>query len=537
MARITSITQFTGFKKFEKSWKLGKSRNLENLENPEYLENSGHHLVKPPIIRLRSFVGHSFLFPQKLISPFSLRNELNLLSLWVQRKLIDMKKILNISLLLSFLATAFVGFAQNENWKNVSFKKFFEDRTLRVDYLRVGNHDRDTNFLIRYVEKPGQWAGSQTQLLDPINNGDYRILVTDAATGTPLYSRCYHTLFREYKDTPMAVDSIAQFEEVMLIPYPKQAVNICMQKRDKKQRFFTQNSYFFDPKHSQVEVLHGWSDMEGNGVNAKCFEPIALQKKGDVHKKSDVVIVAEGYGLSDTAKMRKDLDYFTQCLFGREPFKSHRNEFNVWGVAVPSTQSGITDPTKGIYVQSAVGSSYNTFNSDRYLMTSSLFQLHDVIAQAPYDHIIIMANCPTYGGGAIYNFYAMSAVLPMSENILPHELGHSIGGLADEYVDDELTYNSLYPLDQEPIEPNITTLIDFESKWKDLVDPSTPVPTPDCELPSAMGTCGVIGAYEGGGYVAKGIYRPMMNCMMKYYAPFCPVCTRALEAVFDLYTK
>ena len=436
-----------------------------------------------------------------------------------------MKNTLKISLLLAFVACSFVAFAQNENWVNPSFKKYFEDRTLRVDYLRVGNHDRDTNFLIRYVQKPGQWAGSQTQLLDPINNGDYRILVTDAATGTPLYSRCYHTLFREYKDTPMAVDSIAQFEEVMLIPYPKVAVNICMQKRDKQQRFFTQNSYFFDPRHSQVEVLHGWSDFEGRGVKASHFAPIAIQKKGDSHKKIDVVIVAEGYGIKDTAKMRSDLIYFTECLFGREPFKSHRKDFNVWGIAVPSPQSGVTDPTKGVYVQSAVGSSYNTFNSDRYLMTSNLF------------HIIIMANCPTYGGGAIYNFYAMSAVLPMSENILPHELGHSIGGLADEYVDDELTYNSLYPLDREPIEPNITTLINFESKWKDLVDPSTAIPTPDCQLPSAMGTCGVIGAYEGGGYVAKGIYRPMMNCMMKYYAPFCPVCTRTLEAVFKLYTK
>lgn len=445
-----------------------------------------------------------------------------------------MKKILNVTLLLAFIACTFVSFAQQQQPK---FKKYFEDRTLRIDYLRVGNYQRDTNILIRYVQKPGIWAGSQTILLDPINNGDYRVMVTDAKTGAPIYSRTYNTLFREYRDTPQGRDSIAQFEEVLLIPYPKQPVNICMQKRDGDQQFVTQNSYFFDPKHSQQEVLSCWSDSEGKGVNKNWFAPITLQKKGDSHHKMDVVIVAEGYGIADTAKMRADLDFFTQCLFGKEPFASRRDDFNVWGIAVPSPQSGITDPTKNVNVQSAVGSSYNTFGSARYLMTTSIFQLHDVIAQAPYDHIIIMANCPTYGGGAIYNFYAMSAVLPMASNILPHELGHSIGGLADEYVDDDIAYNSMHPLDKEPIEPNITTLKNFESKWKDLVDPSTPVPTPACELPNAMGTCGVVGAYEGGGYVAKGIYRPVMNCMMRYYAPFCPVCSRTLEMVFDMYCK
>lgn len=58
-----------------------------------------------------------------------------------------------------------------------------------------------------------------------------------------------------------------------------------------------------------------------------------------------------------------------------------------------------------------------------------------------------------------------------------------------------------YPLDVEPWEQNISTRIDFTSKWKDMLAQGTPVPTPSSE----SGTYPV-GVYEGAGYSAKGIY-------------------------------
>ena len=412
--------------------------------------------------------------------------------------------------------------------QNVKFKKYFENYTLRINYLRIGNRQHDTINLVS-VERLSTWAGSQTQLLDPFDNGDYRVVVCDHVTGRKLYSRGYNSLFHEYRDTPQGKDSVASFEEVLRLPWPQRKVDICFQKRGSDQLYRTQYQYCFDPDSAMRRLMQqSWLRVEAT--------PLRLQYKGDSRKKIDVVIVPEGYGPSDTAKMRRDMMSFCDYLLGQEPFSSRRNDFNVWGVPLVGEASGITDPKKRISVNSLVGSSYNTFGSDRYLMTTQLFKLHDAIGSTPCDHIIIMANSTTYGGGAIYNFYAMSSLNEMAYMVLPHELGHSIGGLADEYVDENLSYGDMHSLTVEPTEPNITTLVNFQSKWADMLPAGTPVPTPANDKVS-RGENGPLGVYEGAGYHAHGIYRPVMHCMMRDYAPFCPVCAKRLNDIFDLYTK
>lgn len=409
------------------------------------------------------------------------------------------------------------------------FDRYFIDTTLRMDYIREGNRLWDTTYLYKngfVVENERPWSGSLTQLLDPVDNGDYRILVKDKTTGVAIYSRTFNTLFREYRDTPEGKDSIARFEEVFNMPMPRGPVVICMQQRDGNMKFSTKNTFVFDPGLPHRNTLQ----KEGP-------KPVRLSVKGDSHVKIDIAIVAEGYGPGEKEKMMADFEKFKEYLLGVEPFKSRRDDFNVWGVPVYGERSGLTDPNKKIFVKSAIGAAYNTFGSDRYLMTSHLFQLHDMLSRTPCDHIIIMANSNHYGGGAIYNFYAVSSLTEMAYCILPHELGHSIGGLADEYVDTQLAYNDMHKETTEPLEPNITTLVDFDSKWKDMLDPGTPIPTPACKPEKRTDNCGPLGVYEGGGYKPKGIYRPVVNCMMNYYAPFCPVCTKALNTMFDLYTR
>lgn len=424
------------------------------------------------------------------------------------------------SVLLFFVAVSSTAVGQE------IFNKYFVDKTLRIDYFREGFHDYDTILFHRFVLKEG-WAGSLTHLIDPFDNGDYRVVVRDSKTQKELYSRGYNTLFHEYRDTPKGKEIRVKYEEVVLIPYPREAVDICFMKRDGVTlKMIQQAVLHFDPNSNAAVHLGG----------AKSESPVKLLYNGDCHNKVDIAIVAEGYGVSDSAKIQSDLQKFCQYTLACEPFKGRCSDFNVWGIPFLGESSGITNPGINLKVESAVGATYYTFGSERYIMTFELFKLHDLLDQVPYDHIIIMANSEQYGGGAIYNFYAVSSMHEMANVILPHELGHSIGGLADEYVDEELSYNEIHRPDVEPVEPNITTLVDFETKWLDLVPKRTEIPTPyDSSVPRTEN--GPIGVYEGAGYSAKEFYRPFMHCMMRDYAPFCLICSKRLNDIFDLYTK
>jgi len=129
----------------------------------------------------------------------------------------------------------------------------------------------------------------------------------------------------------------------------------------------------------------------------------------------------------------------------------------------------------------------------------------------------------------MYNFYAIgSADNRRTIHVFVHELGHSFAGLGDEYFSSEVAYNDFYNLNVEPWEPNITTLVNFDAKWRDHIQPGVPIPTPvDGEFADQLGV------FEGGGYMAKGIYRPVNHCAMRSDSPFCPVCKQAIVQMID----
>lgn len=231
----------------------------------------------------------------------------------------------------------------------------------------------------------------------------------------------------------------------------------------------------------------------------------------------------------------QDAEVATESLFSHDPFKSMKKRFNIVAVAAPSTDSGVSVPRLGEWKQTAFSSHFSTFYSDRYLTTRSVKSIHDALAGIPYEHIIILANTEEYGGGGIYNSYTLTtAHHPLFRPVVVHEFGHSFGGLADEYFYDNDIATDSYPLDMEPWEQNITTRIDFASKWEDMLAKDTPIPTPVSKQAQYP-----VGVYEGGGYSAKGVFRPADNCRMRTneYPAFCPVCQRALQRLIDFYTK
>ena len=182
---------------------------------------------------------------------------------------------------------------------------------------------------------------------------------------------------------------------------------------------------------------------------------------------------------------------------------------------------------------------------DRYLTNLRLRQLHDSLAGLPYEHIVILANTDTYGGGGIFNSYTLTTAHHKAfKPVVVHEFGHSCAGLADEYYYDDQFVEFYYP-DCEPWEQNITTLHDFSSKWEDMLPKvvAVPTPVPDTDVWSEISgrkeAASFVGVYEGGGYQSKDVYRPFPDCRMKTNAPdaFCPVCQRAIARIISFYTE
>lgn len=404
------------------------------------------------------------------------------------------------------------------------FADHFADKTLRVDYIFNGNASGQAICLDGLSALP-TWAGRKHHLAELPLQGNGQIVMRNAASGKTIYTTSFSSLFQEWLETDEARNVTKGFENTFLLPYPLQPVEIEITLLDPRRNVRASMKHIVHPNDVLIE-------QKGNSH----ITPHKYLLHNDSPEKCiDVAILAEGYTLQEMQAFYGDADIACKSIFDHEPFKSMKKRFNVVAVASPSTDSGVSVPRLNEWKHTAFSSHFSTFYSDRYLTTSRVKAIHDALAGIPYEHIIILANTEEYGGGGIYNSYTLTtAHHPMFRPVVVHEFGHSFGGLADEYFYDNDVMTDTYPLDIEPWEQNISTQVDFAAKWKDMLSENTPVPTP-AEVSENYPT----GVYEGGGYSAKGIFRPAENCRMhtNEYPAFCPVCQRALRRIIEFYTE
>ena len=405
------------------------------------------------------------------------------------------------------------------------FADYFSDKTLRVDYLFTGNASGQ-DICVDQLSVLPSWAGRRHRLSELPLHGDGQIVMRSKVDGKIIYRHSFSSLFQEWLDTEEARSGVRKgFENTFLLPFPLQKAEVEIVLYDSRGSLQARTVHLVDPE----DVL----------IRRKGEEHVTphryLLKNGPADRCIDVAIVAEGYTPGEMDRFRRDASIACESLFSHEPFRSLKDRFNVVAVESPSADSGVSVPRLGLWKQTAFSSHFSTFYSDRYLTTSHVKDLHDALAGIPYEHIIVLANTDEYGGGGIYNDYTLTtAGHELFRPVVVHEFGHSFGGLADEYFYEDDLMTDTCPLDVEPWEPNVTTLVDFDAKWRDMLPVGTPVPTP----PVRQGEFPV-GVYEGANYSAKGVYRPAFNCRMRTndYPAFCPVCRRALERLIDFYTK
>jgi IgA Peptidase M64/Peptidase M64 N-terminus len=443
--------------------------------------------------------------------------------------------------------------------------------TMRVDYYHTGNDKEERFSLDRIVVEPLPWPGNPAQPIDASNRGKYFFEVADRASGQVLYSRGFSSIFGEWETTAEAKTMNRTFSESLRFPALDKPARIVLKKRDAKNAF--QSIWTFELDPADKFVVRGASAPPAGPL-------IKIHEAGDPAKKLDLLILGDGYTAAERGKFERDARRLSQILFATSPFKERQGDINVWGLAPPAPQSGISRPSQGIHKRTPVGATYDAFDSERYILTFENRAFRDIAANAPYELVEIITNTETYGGGGIFNLFSTAAAGNLwAPYLFIHEFGHHIAGLADEYYTSDVAY--LPPADRvEPWEPNATALLDPASlKWKDLVTPGTPIPTPwpkeeferytreiqvkrrairaqnrpesemdalfrdemarDTALLSAPPHGGVVGAFEGANYEARGSYRPQADCIMftRDQVPFCAVCRRAIETIINLYTR
>ncbi len=492
----------------------------------------------------------------------------------------DLRKM--VSCIVLVLAAAVLAFAQAP----VAFNDRFDGNSLRFDLYQVGSA-REESIVIDHIYGEGAWPESPAGPIEPFENGRYRVRVYDVASNLLIYSRGFDAMFGEYKTTTPGIEGVQQvYKRSLRIPAPKAPFLLLIEVRDKMNVPHALLQREIDP--ADYHIIR-----ENPAAGDFIYEPLV---NGDPKEKVDLLFIAEGYTAAERDKFKADVDRMMGTLFSVEPYKGRKTDFNVRGVFRPSAESAMDEPRQRRYRKTSLNASFNAFGTDRYMLIEEGHMMREMAGQVPYDAIVVLVNSKRYGGGGIYNDYCVTTVdNDRSRQVLVHEFGHSFAGLADEYYSSDVSYNEFYAKGVEPLEPNITALLDTSYvKWAALLSPGIGIPTEygkdemdrlqaekrelmqkmmpppgtprpaktanvppvkqdDKELKARLaaldkkiaenkekyaGLSDKVGVFEGAGYASKGLYRPMMDCLMitNNKLAFCAVCRQTISRMIDYYT-
>jgi hypothetical protein len=485
------------------------------------------------------------------------------------------------------LFALFIFFTSLSTAKTIQYEDFFTDSTMRIDYYHTGDATSEY-FALDQIYRLGRWAGTRQNLVTPPDRGRYRAVIYDKAKNLCIFQTSFDSFFGEYKVTKPAQKGILRtFHETICIPFPKQKIIFVIEQRNKQNIPLPVFRYEIDPTAHSI--------IRNNPITD--HKVLSIIESGACESKVDIVFLSEGYSIKEELKFEIDLKRFTKHFFEWEPYRSHREKFNISGIFTPSPESGVDEPRKGIFKRTVFHASFNALGVERYLVTEANKEMRDIASQIPYDVIFIMANSERYGGCGIYNQYCtFTTDAPWNIYLLHHEFGHSFAGLGDEYFDSSTAYDEFYAPGVEPLAPNITALLEpAQLKWNDLLSPGIKVPTPwgksiydslasasayvsserrdtltvletggadpetieriKSEYDSVQRSIqkqisafyenhplkGITGVFEGAGYATEGFFRPTLNSIMHRFTEtekiFYPVNKRGIIRIIEYYTQ
>jgi hypothetical protein len=440
---------------------------------------------------------------------------------------------------------------------------------MRLDYFHTGNASQELFSLDRISIEPRVWPGNPEKPIDETNLGKYLFEIRNRKSNRIVYSRGFSSIYGEWETTDEAKEANRTFHESLRLPAPDYPAQVILKKRDSKNAFREIWTTFIDPADIYID----------RAKQLPVAPVIELENNGDSRAKVDFLILGDGYTAQELKKFESDSRRLLDRLFATEPFRARRKDFNVWAICPPANESGISRPSSGIHRASPLGTTYDIFGSERYLLTYDNRSFRQIAQFAPYEFVEIITNTRTYGGGGIFNLYStVAADSAQAPYVFVHEFGHHFADLADEYYVSPVAYTT--PAAKvEPWEPNVTALLDPASlKWKDLITPVIELPSPWNKEEYEKGAREFqkrreklrsenkpeqdmealfaelrefeqkhfaseklrdkVGAFEGAMYQGKGYYRPQLDCIMfTRSSEFCAVCRAAITRIIDLYAQ
>lgn len=255
-----------------------------------------------------------------------------------------------------------------------------------------------------------------------------------------------------------------------------------------------------------------------------------LFTNGPTTNRLNVVVLAEGYMTNQLSGFLYDATNAVNNLLGQQPYQEYKRYFNAYAIFVASAQAGSDHPVSGGTLKNTYfNSSFDSYGISQLLTippnnyngnySQGQGKVDTLLAalMPEFDLAVMVVNDPEYGGSG--GTILITSVNSLGPEIVVHESGHSLGGLADEY---EIGAPAGHVWVEKP---NATAITNRPAiRWNSWILASTPVPTPETSENSTL-----VGLFQGAQYSASGWYRPKLDCKMNsFFTGFCEVCSEQL---------
>jgi len=214
----------------------------------------------------------------------------------------------------------------------------------------------------------------------------------------------------------------------------------------------------------------------------------------------DLVILGDGYTAEElqleseeglrTSKLGQQVQKIVDELFLYKPFDEVKTAINIWLVAAPSKESGADIPQKKIVKDTFYEASLGANCVGRAPTVKRGLLALEMASKVPFDQVLVLMNTREHGGSG--GTFAISTSSDGYIDTVLHELGHSVGRLADfyYYFSDQVTFGEAcpdivheefvvslestpggnsYSSDDSKIAPNLTNFVDTHAKWAQLL--------------------------------------------------------------------